>query len=116
MRLRGLADYPEVERVHTTVALIQALIPLGLQAAREALAAEVTRLVGPMHSRTAGLPGYVRWCRQRGSIYLLEQKPPVTSQRVKDLPRNQEVPLGRYQQPQTLRRRMPAPSGRSSSG
>ena len=59
--LRGLAEHPEVEEVNTTVALIQALIPLGLQAASEALVAEVTRLAGPKHRRTGGIPGYVRW-------------------------------------------------------
>jgi putative transposase len=101
--LRGLADYPEVERVNTTVALIQALVPLGRQAAGEALAAEVTRLAGPKHSRTGGVPGYVRWCHQQGSIYLADQKLPLTYQRVRDLPRNQEVPLTTYQQLQTPR-------------
>jgi len=101
--LRGLVDYPEVERVNTTVALIQALIPLGLQAAGEALAAEVTRLAGPKHRRTGGIPGYVRWCHQQGSIYLADQKLPITYQRVRDLPRNQEVPLESYQQLQTPR-------------
>ena len=96
--LRGLAEHPEVEEVNTTVALIQALIPLGLQAASEALVAEVTRLAGPKHRRTGGIPGYVRWCHQRGSIYLADQKLPITYQRVRDLPRNQEVPLSTYQQ------------------
>ncbi len=100
---RGLAAHPEVEEVNTTVALIQALIPLGLQAASEALVAEVTRLAGPKHRRTGGIPGYVRWCHQRGSIYLADQKLPITYQRVRDLPRNQEVPLPTYQQLQTPR-------------
>jgi hypothetical protein len=95
--LRGLANHSKGEQVDTTVALIQALIPLGLQAAGEALKAEVTHLAGPRHSRTEGMPGYVRWCRQRGSIYLLDQKLPITYQRVRDLPRNQEVPLATYQ-------------------
>lgn len=44
--LRDLTDYPGVEEVNTLVALIQALIPLRLQAAGEALGAEVTRLAG----------------------------------------------------------------------
>lgn len=101
--LRDLAEHPELERVNTTVALIQALIPLGLRAAGEALAAEVTRLAGPKHSRTEGSPGYVRWCHQRGSIYLADQKLPVTYQRVRDLRRNAEVPLATYQQLQLPR-------------
>lgn len=101
--LRGLAECPELERVNTTVALIQALVPLGLRAAGEALAAEVTQLAGPKHSRTEGSPGYVRWCHQRGSIYLADQKLPVTYQRVRDLRRNAEVPLATYQQLQRPR-------------
>ena len=101
--LRGLAAHPEVAEVNTTVALIQALIPLGFQAAGEALAAEVTRLAGPKHSRTGGTPGSVRWCRQQGSVYLADQKLPITYQRVRDLPRNQEVPLPTYQQLQVPR-------------
>ena len=39
--------------VETTVAIIQSLIPLGLQAVEDALQVEVTRLVGPRYSRTA---------------------------------------------------------------
>ena len=39
--------HPEIEDVNATVTLIQALIPLDLRAAGEALVAEVTRLTGP---------------------------------------------------------------------
>jgi len=101
--LRGLAAHPEVENVNTAVALIQALIPLGLRAAGEALTAEVTRLAGPRHSRTERIPGYVRWCRQQGSVYLWDQKLPIRYQRVRDLRRQQEVPLATYHQLQTPR-------------
>ncbi len=101
--LRGLAMHPEIEEVNTTVTLIQALIPLGLRAAGEALVAEVTRLAGPKYQRTGGMPGVVRWGHQRGSIYLADQKLPITYPRVRDLPRNQEVPLPTYQQLQTPR-------------
>jgi transposase-like protein len=101
--LRGLADHPEGEDVSATVALIQALIPLGLRAAGEALVAEVTQLAGPKHRRTGGIPGAVRWSHQRGSIYLADQKLPISYQRVRDLPRTQEVPLATYQQLQTPR-------------
>lgn len=101
--LRGLADHPSVAGANTTVALIQALIPLGLAAVQDLLAVEVTRLAGPPHSRTGGTPGFVRWSRERGSVYLLDQKLPITYQRVRDLPRNQEVPLGTYEHLQTPR-------------
>ncbi len=101
--LRGLAAHPELEDVNPTVALIQALIPLGLQAAGEALRAEVTRLAGERHSRTGGQPGSVRWSRERGAIYLWDQKLPLTYQRVRDYRRNQEVPLPTYQRLQQPR-------------
>jgi len=101
--LRGLADYPALEPVDATVAAIQALVPLGLAAAQDALAADVTRLAGPKHRRTGGTPGYVRWSREQGAIYLLDQKLPIPYQRVRDLPRNQEVPLATHQQLQAPR-------------
>ncbi len=100
---QGLGDRAEVEDVDATVALIQALIPLGLQATEEALKAEVARLAGSRHSRTGRRPGHVRWSQERGSIYLLDQKLPITYTRVRDRLRNQEVPLATYQQLQTPR-------------
>ena len=95
--LRGLADYPAADDVDAKVALIQALIPLGLQAVGDLLAEEVTQLAGPRYARTGGQPGLVRWSGQEGSVYLLDQKLPVPVPRVRDLRRNQEVPLQMYQ-------------------
>lgn len=103
MQPRDLAAYTDLETVDAKVALIQALIPLGLEAVGDLLTAEVIRLAGPKHRRTGGIPGYVRWCHQRGSVYLLDQKLPITYQRVRDLPRNQEVPLATYQRLQSPR-------------
>lgn len=96
--LRGLADYPAVDDLDPRVAVIQALIPLGLQAVGELLQDEVTRLAGRRYARTGGQPGLVRWSAQGGSVYLLDQKLPVSVPRVRDLRRNQEVPLQTYQQ------------------
>lgn len=101
--LRELATHPAIEDVNTTVTLIQALIPLGLRAVGEALATEVTRLVGPRYSRTSGIPGHVRWGHQQGSVYLADQKLPITYQRVRDRRRKTEVPLTTYQQLQLPR-------------
>ena len=50
--LRGLGEAPEVESLDATVALIQALIPLGLQAVQDLLEGEVVRLAGARHQRT----------------------------------------------------------------
>ena len=81
--LRGLPTLPVPESVDTTVALIQALIPLGLTAVAEALTAEVVALAGERYSRTGGRPGVVRWCQQRGSVSLADQKLPITYRRVR---------------------------------
>ena len=85
------------------VALLQALIPLGLAAVQEALAAEVTRLAGPKWQRTGGQPGVVRWTKEPRSVYLLDQKLPITHQRVRDLRQNAEVPVPTYEALQTPR-------------
>jgi hypothetical protein len=80
----NLATVPALDEVDATVACIQALIPIGLTAVEEALTKELIRLAGPKHSRTGGLPGVVRWCRQRGSVYLADQKVPMTYQRARN--------------------------------
>jgi hypothetical protein len=79
------------------VALIQALIPLGLKAVAEALEAEVTDLAGEWYSRTGRQPGVVWWSRQEGSVYLLDQKVPVRYRWVRDRLRHAEVPLQTYE-------------------
>jgi transposase-like protein len=87
------------------IALIQALIPLGLAAVHDALQEGVTELAGPRYARGAGLPGHVRWSCERGSVYLLDQKVPVTYQRVRDQIAGRDVPLPVYhalQQPQQM--------------
>lgn len=85
------------------VAVIKALIPLGLQAVEEALVEEVTALAGPRHARDDGRPALVRWGRQRGSIYLADQKLPIAVPRVRDRVEQREVPLATYAAFQTPR-------------
>ena len=55
-----------LEDLDTKVALIQALIPLGLEAVLEALEEEVTQLAGARYQRVGRQPGHVRWTKQRG--------------------------------------------------
>lgn len=86
-----------VEYFDARVALIQALIPLGLAAVEEELEAEVTRLVGARYERSGRLPGHVRWTKQDGSIYLGDQKHPIRYQRVRDQEKGREVALESYQ-------------------
>lgn len=97
LRRRALPALPVVEAQASLVALIQDLIPLGLQAVAEALMNEVITLAGERYSRTSRQPGYARWGQQPGSIYLLDQKLPITYPRVRDRLRNVEVPLPTYQ-------------------
>jgi transposase-like protein len=77
--------------------LIQALIPIGLEAVSELLQQEVTALAGARYGRGVGRAGYARWGRQPGSVYLGDQKVAVTVPRVRDLGRGQEVTLASYQ-------------------
>ena len=60
VRASAAASGLPTEEIDSTVALIQALIPLGLQAVGEALDAEVTALAGARYRRTGGHPDVVR--------------------------------------------------------
>lgn len=79
------------------VELIQALIPLGLEAVGDVLQQEITALAGPRYQRSGGQPGYARWGSQRGSVYLADHKVGIEVPRVRDRGRDQEVPLATYQ-------------------
>jgi transposase-like protein len=107
-RRRAAEASGEIERelleVDPRVAMIQALIPLGLKAVNEVLQEEVTQLAGARYSRRGGLPGYARWGGQQGSVYLADQKVGVRVPRVRDTLRDQEVPLTTYAGLQDARR------------
>ena len=77
-------------------ALILALIPVALDKVLEELQADVERLAGARYARDGRLPGHVRWARQRGSVYLADQKVPIEVPRVRDQQRHVEVPLPTY--------------------
>ena len=102
--LRGLGEASEGASLDVKVALIQALIPVGLQAVQDLLEAEVEALAGARHQRTGRQPGLVRWGQQRGSVYLADQKLAIAHTRVRDRVRNQEVSLQSYQALQTPHR------------
>jgi len=76
--------------------LLQALIPLGLEAARALLEEEVTAVAGPRYARHDGAAHRVRWGRQQGSIYLADQKLALPVPRVRDRQAGAEVPLRTY--------------------
>ena len=105
------------EDLDAKLALIHALIPLGLLAVAEALKQEVLALAGERYSRSGGLPGIVRWSQQRGSVFLADQKVAVTYRRLRDRASNREIPLRTYQglqQPQEAET-IPAAFGLSPS-
>jgi len=85
------------------IAMIQALIPLGLRAVHEPLQAEVTALAGARYDRGDDHPEIVRWGKQKGSIFLADQKLSVTVPRVRDRKEKREVPLSTYAALQTPR-------------
>jgi hypothetical protein len=76
--------------------LLQAFIPLGLEAARALFEEEVTALAGPRYARHDGADYRVRWGRQRGAIYLADQKLALPVPRVRDRQADAEVPLQTY--------------------
>lgn len=92
-----------LDETSTAVALIQALIPLGLQAVADALRQEVERLAGPRYAHADAHPEHVRWGSQRGSVYLADQKLPITVPRVRNRMCDVEVPLATYHALQTPR-------------
>jgi transposase-like protein len=96
-RPAAVAPGAELNALDSRVELIQALIPLGLEAVQELLQQEVTALAGARYQRGGGVPGYGRWGSQPGSVYLADQKVAVTVPRVRDVRREQEVPLTTYQ-------------------
>lgn len=75
---------------------LQTLIPLGLEAARTLMEEEVAALAGPRYARHGGAAHRVRWGRQRGSIYLADQKLRLLVPRVRDRRAGTEVPLQTY--------------------
>jgi len=88
MRLKDIDD------IDVRVALIQVLIPEGLEAVSEKLQAEVFALAG--EKRRHGKEN-MRWGNQPGSVYLQDQKVPMLVPRVRNKLRNMEVSLEYYQ-------------------
>ena len=96
-RAAAVAAEAELNALDSRVELIQALIPLGLEAVQELLQQEVMALAGERYRHGSGQPGYARWGQQPGSVYLADQKVGVNVPRVRDVRRDQEVPLTTYQ-------------------
>ena len=94
----------ELGALDTRIALIQALIPLGLDAVAEELQNEVTRLAGDRYTRKDTQNPNRRWGSQQGSVYLSDQKVPLSVPRVRDVEADEEVSLQTYHHLQRPRR------------
>ena len=94
----------EMTALDTRIALIQALIPLGLDAVAEELQQEVSRLAGDRYSRKAQQNPNRRWGSQQGSVYLSDQKVPISVPRVRNVEMDEEVSLEAYHHLQVPRR------------
>jgi transposase-like protein len=89
-------EWEAIGDLESKVALIQDLIPLGLAAVADTLNQEVEKLVGARYSREEGIRGHCRWGSQMGSVYLADQKLPISRPRVRNRIMKQEVPLAGY--------------------
>ena len=86
-----------MDALDTRIALIQALIPLGVAAVGDLLQEEVTRLAGPRYDRKGADQAGRRWGRQPGSVYLADQKLPIQVPRVRNVETQTEESLAAYQ-------------------
>jgi transposase-like protein len=96
-RRRALEDMmklKQIDDIDVKVSLIQALIPLGLEAVNEKLQEEVKTLAGERYSHGKE---NLRWGRQNGSVYLLDQKVPMMVPRVRNKLSQAELGLSYYQ-------------------
>ena len=75
-------DHVDIE---TRVALIQALIPLGLEAVMDVLQDQVRELAGSRYARKDAEQSVRRWGKQKGWVYLADQKLPVEVPRMRDV-------------------------------
>ncbi len=87
--LEGLSD------VGSRLALIQQLIPLGLQAVEDTLQKEVAALAGGRYSREEKLNH--RWGSNIGFVHLGHQKHSILVPRVRNVLSEEEIPLKAYQ-------------------
>ena len=82
----------DVIDLETRLSVIQALIPLGLEAVADLLQ-EVEQLAGVRYARKGSEQAHRRWGSQKGSVYLMDQKLPLDVPRVRDVEADAEVPL-----------------------
>lgn len=80
------------------LAMIQALIPLGLMAVQEELQREIEEIVGPRYGRGGEAK---RWGKNQGSVFVFDQKLSTPVPRARNVSTGQEIPLKSYQRLQS---------------
>jgi len=95
LEVKDLKAYGAMD-MDSKMALIHELIPIGLMHVKDLLQEEVKELAGERYQRN-GIPGYDRWSKQQGSIYIQDQRIPILVQRVRDTKNNREVSLRTYE-------------------
>lgn len=97
------AVHEAVATLDGRIEMIQALIPLGLEAVHETLQGAVLELAGPRYQRGPADRRYYRWGTEQGSVYLADQKVAVRVPRVRDRHADREVRLAAYERLQEPR-------------
>lgn len=92
--IKSMEEMSDIDDIDVKLSMIQSLIPIGLDNVRRELQNELVKLAGAKgrHGKKN-----VRWGRQWGSVYLLDQKVPVNVPRVRNKGYNIEIPLELYQ-------------------
>ncbi len=91
----------DVIDLETRLSVIQALIPLGLEAVADLLQQEVEQLAGVRYARKGSEQAHRRWGSHKGSVYLMDQKLPLDVPRVRDVEADAEVSLAAHRALQT---------------
>jgi len=101
-KLSSKSSVVKQQALDVRIELIQALIPVALDAVADVLEQSVIGLAGLRYSRKSG--DLRRWGRQAGSVYLGDQKVPISVPRVRDVKAGSEVTLEAYKALQRPRR------------
>jgi len=96
IKKKHLTLVPENGEKLSRVAMIQMLIPLGLEAVEKLLQEEVSELAGARYSR--GTSDIKRWGFNPGSVYLGDQKVSTQVPRARDVVKKEEILLQNYQE------------------
>jgi len=98
-RVNGIKEMSEEQqRFEERMAMIQTLIPLGIQAATDEMRREAEGLMGELYARGKVLGP---WGSNPGSIYLGDQKTRLRVRRVRNRLTREEIPLKSYQRLQS---------------